>query len=267
MLTINKCYTGCNHSMPIAQSKRKLVAAPALFIMVGTLIAAIAMDGGAIASFAQPTSSQTGGGGAASQGQGVHHHQGTVTSEPTPIPGLEDTESAMVLPPEDNGLISTGVITYSASEPIQVAVLQMQDLNDTERQILNATDSPFGTIPTVQLDNETSVAISLLGAPAEAATVQFSGNAVMLHSADGTPFAATYSLDSEGHRPELENHISNMTAAAEGGGGDEEAAAAEGGGGDEEAAAADGGGDEEAAAAAADGGGNATAADGGGDEE
>jgi hypothetical protein len=239
MLTINKCYTGCNHSMPIAQSKRKLVAAPALFIMVGTLIAAIAMDGGALASFAQPTSSQTGGG-AASQGQGVHHHQGTVTSEPTPIPGLEDTESAMVLPPEDNGLISTGVITYSASEPIQVAVLQMQDLNDTERQILNATDSPFGTIPTVQLDNETSVAISLLGAPAEAATVQFSGNAVMLHSADGTPFAATYSLDSEGHRPELENHISNMTTAAEGGG-DEEAAAADGGG---NATAADGGGDE-----------------------
>lgn len=223
--------------MPIAQSKRKLVAATALFIMVGTLIAAIAMDGGAIASFAQPTSSQIGGG-AASQGQGVHHHQGTVTSEPTPIPGLEDTESAMVLPPEDNGLISTGVITYSASEPIQVAVLQMQDLNDTERQILNATDSPFGTIPTVQLDNETSVAISLLGAPAEAATVQFSGNAVMLHSADGTPFAATYSLDSEGHRPELENHISNMTTAT------------------------DGGGDE----AATDGGGNATATDGGGDE-
>jgi hypothetical protein len=264
-LTINKCYTGCILSMPIAQSKRKLIAATALFIVVGTISAAIAMEGGAIASFAQPSSSETGGGAAGGEEQGVHHHQGTVTSEPTPIPGLEDTESAMILPPEENGLISTGVITYASSEPIQVAVLQMQDLNATERQILNATDSPFGTIPTVQLDNETSVAISLLGEPATAASVQFSGNAVMLHSADGTPFAATYSLDSEGHRPELENRISNMTTAAEEGGGDEEAAADEGGG-DEEAAADEGGGDEEAATAATTGGGNATATDGGGDE-
>jgi hypothetical protein len=235
--------------MPIAQSKRKLIAATALFIVVGTITAAIAMEGGATASFAQPISSETGGGGAQTGGggaaseQGVHHHQGTVTSEATPIPGLEDTESAMILPPEENGLISTGVITYASSEPVQVAVLNMQDLNDTERQILNATDSPFGTIPTVQLDNETSVAISLLGEPATSGTVQFSGNAIMLHNADGTPFAATYSLDSEGHRPELMNSISNMTTAAEGdGGGGDEAAATDGGGGGDEAAATDGGG-------------------------
>ncbi|HEY1248172.1 MAG TPA: hypothetical protein VGE97_04225, partial [Nitrososphaera sp.] len=255
------------------QSKRKLIAATALFLVVGTITAAIAMQGGATASFAQPISSETGGGGAQTGGggtateeeqAGVHHHQGTVTSEATPIPGLEDTESAMILPPEENGLIETGVITYASSEPIQVAVLNMQDLNATERQILNATDSPFGTIPTVQLDNETSVALSLIGEPATAGTVQFSGNAIMLHNADGTPFAATYSLDAEGHRPELMNSINNMTtAAAEEDGGGDEAAATDGGGGDEAAATDGGGGDE--AAATDGGGGNQTATDGGGD--
>ena len=251
--------------MPIAQSKRKLIAATALFLVVGTITAAIAMEGGAIASFAQPTSSETGGGGAASE-QGVHHHQGTITSEATPIPGLEDTESAMILPPEENGLVSTGVITYASSEPIQVAVLNMQDLNATERQILNATDSPFGTIPAVQLDNETSVALSLINEPATAGTVQFSGNAVMLHNADGTPFAATYSLDSQGHRPELMNSISNMTTAAEedGGGGDE--ATTDGGGGDEATTTTDGGGGDEATTTTDGGDGNQTATDDGGDE-
>jgi hypothetical protein len=212
--------------MPIAQSKRKLIAATALLIAVGALTATIGTVGAGTMSLAQTTPSETGGG-----QQGAHHQQGTVTSAPSPLPGQEDTESAMILAPTPRGAIYAGEITYTASEPVQVAVLQVQDLNDTERQILNATDSPFGTLPTSQLDNETSVVVTLIGAPADSASVWFAGNALVLHQPDGTPFAATYTLSAEEHRPEIENHISNMTAAATEGG--EEGGGGDGGGGGE----------------------------------
>lgn len=202
--------------MPIAQSKRKLIAATALLIAVGALTATIGTVGAGTMSLAQTTPSETGGG-----QQGARHQQGTVTSAPSPLPGQEDTESAMILAPTPRGSIYAGEITYTASEPVQVAVLQVQDLNDTERQILNATDSPFGTLPTSQLDNETSVVVTLIGTPSASASVWFAGNALLLHSTDGTPFAATYTLSAEEHRPEMENHISNVTTAeTDGGGGD-----------------------------------------------
>jgi hypothetical protein len=227
MLTINKCYTGCIVSMPIAQSKRKLIAATALLVAVGALTATIGMAGVATISLAQTTPSETGGG-----QQGARHQQGTVTSSPSLLPGQEDTESAMILAPTPRGSIYAGEITYTASEPVQVEVLQVQDLNATERQILNATDSPFGTLPTSQLNNETSVVVTLLGTPADSASMWFAGNALLLHSADGTPFSATYTLSAEEHRPEIQNRISNMTTAATEEGGGDEGGGDEGGGGE-----------------------------------
>jgi hypothetical protein len=215
MLTINKCHRSCNLLMPIAQSKRKLIASTALLIAVGALTATIGTVGAGTMSLAQTTPSEDGGGGQ----QGAHHQQGTVTSSASPLPGQEDAESAMILAPTPRGAIYAGEITYTSSEPVQVAVLQVQDLNDTERQILNATDSPFGTLPTSQLDNETSVVVTLIGTPAASASVWFAGNALLLHSTDGTPFAATYTLSAEEHRPEIVNQVSNVTTAADGDGG------------------------------------------------
>jgi hypothetical protein len=214
--------------MPIAQSKRKLIAATALVIAVGALTATIGTVGVATISLAQTTPSETGGT-TTTGGQQARHQQGTVTSSPSPLPGQEDTESAVILAPTPRGSIYAGEITYTSSEPVQVGVLQMQDLNATEQQILNATDSPFGTLPTSQLDNQTSVVVTLIGAPTESASVWFAGNALVLHQPDGTPFAATYTLSAEEHRPETINHISNMTAAAPEGG--EEGGGEEGGGG------------------------------------
>jgi hypothetical protein len=234
MLTINKCHTDSILSMPIAQSKRKLIAATALLIAVGTLTATIGLAGVATVSLAQTTASETGGNTTTAREQpGQHHQSGTVTSAPSPLPGREDEESAMILAPTPRGDIYAGQITYTASEPVQVAVLQMQDLNATERQIVNATDSPFGTLPTTQLDNNTSVVVTLIGAPADSGSVWFAGNAVLLHSTDGTPFVATYTLSADEHRPAIENHISNATTATtEGGGGDGGGDGGGGGGGE-----------------------------------
>ena len=222
MLTINICYTGFIVLMSIAQSKRKLIAATALFIAVGSLTGAIATGGATTITFAQ-TEEQDGGGGATieegagQQGgqQGRIVQQGTVTSGPFPLPGpdFEGDQGAEILPLMQNNVYS-GVLTYSASEAVNVAILNIQqDLNQTQQAILNGTeDGEFGTLTTSQLDNQTSVALTVLPA-AESASIPFTGNGLWLHT-DGTPFVASYAVSAQTLQPEIVNQISNATVTA-----------------------------------------------------
>jgi hypothetical protein len=280
MLTINKSYTGFNLSMPIAQSKRKLIAATALFIAVGALTGAIATQGAATISFAQTDT--TGGGGATAGGGGGGAtagggerivRQGTITSIQDPLPGHEGHQAAVILPLRQDGSVYSGVITYTASAPVEVVVPQVVSLNASQQAVLNGTDDAFGTLVTSPLDNQTSLAISIItptygDTPVPSASIPFTGNALWLHTLDGTPFVASYAVSAQVLPAQTENNVSTApptTAEEEGDDGDEEggAATADGGG----AAAADGDdGDEEGGAAAADGGG-AAAADGDEEEE
>jgi hypothetical protein len=259
--------------MSIAQSKRKLIAATALFVALGSLMGAIVTGGATTLTFAQ-TEGQDGGGGATTGGgaaqqggqQGRIVQQGTVTSQPFPLPGpdFEDDQGAEILPLMQNN-VYTGVLTYTSSEPVSVVILNVQqDLNQTQQALLNGTEdeeSEFGTLPTAQLDNQTSLAVTTL--PAEtSASIPFTGNAVWLHT-DGTPFAASYAVSAQSLQPEIVNDISNATlATADEDGGGDEAAADEDGGGDEAAADEDGGGADGGAAGGAD---NSTATTGGAD--
>jgi hypothetical protein len=272
MLTINISYTGCIVSMPIARSKRKLIAAAtALFIVAGALTATIGAGGLAATVFAsttpqgnattttgqpteEPQQRPRGGGG----GGETILQQGTISSVTDPLPGHEAHQAAMILPPREDSVYA-GTLTYTATEPVEVIVLHIQNLNNTEQQILNTTSEEIGTIYSSQLDNETSVAISVItpnygDTPFPSTSIPFAGNALLLHTTDGTPFAATYTVEAVVQQPETVNSISNITASEEeAAAAEEEAAAAE-----EEAAAAE----EEAAAAeeeaAADGNGNTT---------
>src|ERR671914_1471004 len=225
MLTINISYTCCNLSMPIAQSKRKLITATALFIAVGALTGAIATGGAATISFAQQggtTGEQDGGGGATTGQQGGQERivrQGTVTSGPEPTPGHEGHQYATILPLTEEGSIYSGVLTYTASVPVEVVLLNVQDPNETERSILNVTDDEedgFGTLLTAQPDNETSLAFNIItptygDTPVPSASIPFAGNALWLHTIDGTPFVANYAVSAQVLPTETQNNISNVT--------------------------------------------------------
>ena len=256
--------------MPMAQSKRKLVAATALFIAVGALTGAIATGGAVTASFAQTEGQDGGGGGGSSEQQARIVRQGTLTSEPVPIPGVEG-QRATILPLREDGSIYSGVLTFTASEPVNVVVLNVQNLNETERAILNATDDEeggqFGQLLTAALDNQTRLVLTAVApdygaSPIPSASLAFTGNALWLHTAEDEPFVANYAVSAQTSAPEIENIISNATlAVAE----DEDAADEEGAAAaaaDEEGAA-DADADEEGAAdadeeGAADAGTNAT---------
>jgi hypothetical protein len=246
MLTINISYTGFNLSMPIAQSKRKLIAATALFIAVGAMTGAIATGGAATISFAQTQGQQDGGGATTGQqggggGQERIVRQGTITSIQDPLPGHEEHQAAILLPLRQDGSIYSGVLTYTASAPVEVIVANVQTLNETEQSMLNATEDGFGTLLTSPLDNQTSIAITIItppygDTPVPSASIPFAGNALWLHTLDGTPFVANYAVSAQVLPAETQNSISNasLAVAEEGGAAEEEAGEAE-----EEAGAAE----------------------------
>src|SRR5215208_1195545 len=270
MLTINISYTGFNLSMPIAQSKRKLIAATALFIAVGAMTGAIATGGAATISFAQTQGQQDGGGATTGQqggggGQERIVRQGTITSIQDPLPGHEEHQAAILLPLRQDGSIYSGVLTYTASAPVEVVIADVQTLNETEQSMLNVTEDGFGTLLTSPLDNQTSIAITIItppygDTPVPSASIPFAGNALWLHTLDGTPFVANYAVSAQVLPAETQNSISNAslavaeedTEAAE----DEDAAEEEAGAAEEEAGAAEeeaGAAEEEAGADAEDG--------------
>jgi hypothetical protein len=271
MLTINISYTGFNLSMPIAQSKRKLIAATALFIAVGAMTGAIATGGAATISFAQTQGQQDGGGATTGQqggggGQERIVRQGTITSIQDPLPGHEEHQAAILLPLRQDGSIYSGVLTYTASAPVEVIVANVQTLNETEQSMLNVTEDGFGTLLTSPLDNQTSIAITIItppygDTPVPSASIPFAGNALWLHTLDGTPFVANYAVSAQVLPAETQNSISNASLAVaeeDGEAAEEEDAAAEeeAGAAEEEAGAAEeeaGAAEEEAGADAEDG--------------
>jgi hypothetical protein len=127
--------------------------------------------------------------------------QGTVTSSQDPLPGHEGMQMATILPFRQDGTAYSGVLTYTSTAPVEVVILNMQTLNETEQDILNATDDgEFGALFTSQLDGQTSLSSSYIipsyaGSPIPSASVPFVGNAVWLHTIDGTPFTATFAVN------------------------------------------------------------------------
>src|SRR5215211_6880373 len=267
MLTINISYTGFNLSMPIAQSKRKLIAATALFIAVGAMTGAIATGGAATISFAQTQGQQDGGGATTGQqgggGQERIVRQGTITSIQDPLPGHEEHQAAILLPLRQDGSIYSGVLTYTASAPVEVIVANVQTLNETEQSMLNVTEDGFGTLLTSPLDNQTSIAITIItppygDTPVPSASIPFAGNALWLHTLDGTPFVANYAVSAQVLPAETQNSISNASLAVAEEDGEAAEEEEEAGAAEEEAGAAE----EEAGAAEEEAGDEADTEDG-----
>jgi hypothetical protein len=158
--------------------------------------------------------------------------QGTVTSIQDPLPGHESHQLALILPPRDDGAIYQGTLTYTASKPAEIVILQ-NFANETE------VDPTFGALATAPL-GEGTVAISLLTpqyGPINAASIPFAGNALALHTLNGEPFAATYAVVGDVEQAQTYNAINppplaEATQAEEEDGGDDGGDGDGNGGGD-----------------------------------
>jgi plastocyanin len=147
--------------------------------------------------------------------------QGTATSLQDPLPGHEGMQMATILPFRQDGTVYSGVLTYTSTAPVEVVTLNMQTLNETEQDILNATDDgEFGALFTSQLDDQTSLSSSYIipsyaGSPIPSASVPFVGNAVWLHTMDGTPFSATFAVNALVLPSQIQNKFNDPMETAD----------------------------------------------------
>ncbi|MGI0009076.1 MAG: hypothetical protein ACRD92_05600 [Nitrosopumilaceae archaeon] len=106
---------------------------------------------------------------------------GTVTSVQDPGLGHESHQLAIILPPSDKTY--TGVLTYSASENIQLVVLHgpLAPGKDAGQK-------------TWSLDENTKFALTFVDPQNSMGTWAFSGNALAVHTKNTEPFTVSYSV-------------------------------------------------------------------------
>src|SRR5919108_4376351 len=129
--------------------------------------------------------------------------QGTVASSPGQLAGTENL--AFILPPRSDGAVYSVVLTYTASKPVAVAVLQNYDPQNS-----TAIPEAYGTELTSALPGGTgNIALALFQPPYQggvnAASVPFTGNALALHTAEEGPFTATYTVNAFATQPQSAN--------------------------------------------------------------
>ena len=117
--------------------------------------------------------------------------QKTGVSDTDPLPGHSAHQLVMAIPPRSDGKVWVGIVTWTASKPVEVVVLHGYNSSVTadaaHGQPLTA---PFG---------KGSVAISLVktpsGTPVASGSIPFVGNAIAFHTLNGDKFIVTYSAD------------------------------------------------------------------------
>ena len=61
-----------------------------------------------------------------------------------PLPGHETHQIVIALPPGDDGKMYIGQVTYSASKPVQVVVLNQFNATATDEEHRQPLNAPFG---------------------------------------------------------------------------------------------------------------------------
>lgn len=137
--------------------------------------------------------------------------QGTVSSDVDPLKGHEGHQAAVILPPRNDSAVYSGTLTFTASKPVQVAVINMYNLDnvtaaqipDKFGQLLNAP-APWNTSATV---TPLMMNVEYLDSPTMSKTVPFVGNLVALHTMNGEPFIANYAVVADVLQPEIINNL------------------------------------------------------------
>jgi hypothetical protein len=118
--------------------------------------------------------------------------QKTGVSNTDPLPGHSGHQLVMALAPRSDGKVWVGTVTWTASKPVEVVVLQNYNSSVT------GADAAHGQPLTAPFGNG-AVAISLIktpsGTPIASGTMPFAGNALAFHTLSGDKFTVTYTVD------------------------------------------------------------------------
>ena len=142
--------------------------------------------------------------------------QGTISSDVDPLKGHEGHQATVILPPRNDSAVYSGTLTFTASKPVQVAIINMYNLDnataaqipDKFGQLLNAP-APWNTSATV---TPLMMNVEYLDSPTMSKTVPFVGNLVALHTMNGEPFIANYAVVADVLQPEIVNNLDSAMA-------------------------------------------------------
>jgi hypothetical protein len=123
--------------------------------------------------------------------------QKTVTSTVDTLAGHEMHQAAVVLPQRTDGKIWVGTLSWSASKPIEVRLLQNYDANVKPDE---AHGKPI-TAPFTQGESAISLLLQTNGAGTVpsyySGSMNFAASQVAFHTLGGIPFTVTYTIDAE----------------------------------------------------------------------
>ena len=123
--------------------------------------------------------------------------QETATSVVDSLPGHELHQAVIVLPQRTDGKIWLGTLSWSASKPVEVRLLQDYDASVQPDQ---AHGKPV-TAPFAQGESAISLLLQTNGAGTvpsyNAGSMNFAASQVAFHTLGGVPFTVTYTVDAE----------------------------------------------------------------------
>jgi hypothetical protein len=121
--------------------------------------------------------------------------QKTVISTVDSLPGHQMHQAAMVLPARTDGKVWVGTLSWSASKPVEVRLLQNYDTSVTpDTGHGKPVTAPFG-------DGEAAISLILPSNGAatvpsyNAGSLNFAASQVAFHTLGGVPFTVTYTVD------------------------------------------------------------------------
>jgi hypothetical protein len=139
--------------------------------------------------------------------------QGTVTSDVDPLKGHEGHQAAVILPPRNDSALYAGTLTFTASKPVQVAVINKYDIDNASS---SQSAERFGNLMTAQAPWNTSATVTplmmnmdYLGSPTMSKMIPIVGNLVALHTMDGEPFIANYAVVADVLQPKIVNNLAS----------------------------------------------------------
>jgi hypothetical protein len=123
--------------------------------------------------------------------------QKTAMSTVDALPGHEMHQAVIVVPQRTDGKIWVGTLSWSASKPVEVRLLQNYDANVKPDE---AHGKPV-TAPFAQGESAISLLLQDNGAGTvpsyNAGSMNFAADQVAFHTLGGIPFTVTYTVDAE----------------------------------------------------------------------
>jgi hypothetical protein len=129
--------------------------------------------------------------------------QKTVMSQPAPVrhPGQPSHEVVFALPLRDDGKVWSGMVTFTASKPIEAEILHTyapeQKPDSLHGEPYHAVLPGNKSIAITHLRDIIDVPIEINGTGISSGSFNFVGNALVFHKTNGEPFTVTYTIDAK----------------------------------------------------------------------